>query len=92
MLQMKVDEYPQIFADLNQMKEIYFCYVTSYKMPSFYLLKFNNGNNRIMCETCLKLTMKTPERCQLCSSGDFVTFEHISQIVLVFALLVTFRN
>ena len=27
-----------------------------------YLVKFNNGNTRIMCKICLELTIKTPER------------------------------
>ena len=29
-----------------------------------YLLKVNNGNTRIRCEICIKVTIKTPERCQ----------------------------
>ena len=29
-----------------------------------YLLKVNNGNTRTICEICLKLTIKTPERRQ----------------------------
>ena len=35
-----------------------------------------------------KLTVKTPERRQWCLSGVFiVNFEHISQLILVFLLL-----
>ena len=30
--------------------------------PGIYLLKVNNGNTRISCEICSKLTIKTPER------------------------------
>ena len=41
-----------------------------------------------MCEICLKLTVKTPERRHRCCPGGFiVNFEQISQIVLVFPLL-----
>ena len=32
--------------------------------PVIHLLKVNNGNTRTMCEICLKLTTKTPERHQ----------------------------
>ena len=39
-------------------------------------------------EICLKLTIKTPERCQLRRSTVFiVNFEHISHPFLVFLLL-----
>ena len=31
---------------------------------NIYLLKFNNSNTRKRYETCWKLTIKTPERCQ----------------------------
>ena len=41
----------------------------------------NNENTRALCEICLKLTMKTPERCH---SGAFiVNFEQILHIVLI---------
>ena len=41
-----------------------------------------------MCEISSKLTLKTPERRQRCSSGIFIViFEQISHIVLVFPLL-----
>ena len=52
-----------------------------------YLFKVNNGNIRTMCETCSKLTVKTPERRQLRRSGVFVNFEQILQIIQVFPLL-----
>ena len=43
-----------------------------------YLLKVNNRNTRTRCEICLKLTIKTPERCQWHRSGIFIAnFEHI---------------
>ena len=48
----------------------------------------NNGNTKTMCQTRLKLTIKTPERHQWRHSGVFiVNFEHIPHIVLVFPLL-----
>ena len=53
-----------------------------------FLLKVKNGNTRIMCEICSKLTIKTPERRNWRRSGIFiVNFEHISHIALVFLLL-----
>ena len=46
------------------------------------LLKINDGNTRTRCKTCLKLTIKTPERRQWCRSGVIiVNFEHISHLV-----------
>ena len=46
-----------------------------------YLLKVNKANTGAKCETCSKLTIKTPER----RSGVFVVnFEHISHLVLAF--------
>ena len=48
------------------------------------LLKFNNRSTRKRLEICLKLTIKTPERRHLHSSGVFmVTFEHISPLFIV---------
>ena len=49
------------------------------KIPSQHLLvKFNNGNTRVNCETCSKLPIKAPERRQGCRSGVFiVNSEHI---------------
>ena len=53
-----------------------------------YLLKVNNRNTRRTCETCSKLTIKTPESRHWLRSGVFiVNFEHISHLVLVFLLL-----
>ena len=53
-----------------------------------YLLKANNRNTRTRCETCSKLTMKTPERRQWRRSDVFVVnFEHTSHLALVFLLL-----
>ena len=53
-----------------------------------YLFKANNRNTRTMCEICSKLTIKSPERRHLRSSGVFiVNFAQISHIVLVFLLL-----
>ena len=37
-----------------------------------YLLKVNNRNSRTRFEICSKLTIKTPERCQLCCSDIFI--------------------
>ena len=54
-----------------------------------YLLRVNYRNTRKRCETCLKVTIKTPERRQWPRSGVFIVkFEHISHLVLV-SLLVT---
>ena len=54
-----------------------------------YLLKVNYRNTRKRCETCLKVTIKTPERRQWPRSGVFIVkFEpHISHLVLVSLLL-----
>ena len=53
-----------------------------------YLLKGNNRNNRARRVICSKITIKTPERCQLRRSDVFiVNFEHISHLVLVYLLL-----
>ena len=75
-----------------------FCYFLS--QPNIYLFKVNNRNTRARCKICLKLTIKTQENvidcsvmssCQMTSSGCFfcwfVSFEHISPLVLVFLLL-----
>ena len=37
-----------------------------------YLFTVNNRNARTMCETCSKLTIKTPEQCQWRRSGVFI--------------------
>ena len=56
------------------------------------MFKDNNRNTRRKCEICPKLTIKTPERHQWCHSGVFiVTFEHISDLFLVFLLLTLSR-
>ena len=50
------------------------------KVPTgIYLSKVNYENTRTMCETCSKLTIKTP--------AFIVNFEQISNIVLAFLLL-----
>ena len=52
-----------------------------------YLLKVNNRYTRTKCETCSKLTIKTPERRQWRSGVFIVNFEHTSHLVLEFLLL-----
>ena len=53
-----------------------------------YLFKVNSRNTRARCEICLKLTIKTRERCQCHRSGVLiVNFEHIPHLVLVLLLL-----
>ena len=42
-----------------------------------YLLKVNNRNTRLKCETCSKLTIKTPERHWRRSSVFIANFEHV---------------
>ena len=55
---------------------------------NIYLFKVNNRNTRKRCETCSKLTIKTPERRQWRCSGVFiVNFERILLFFLVFLLL-----
>ena len=50
-----------------------------------YLLKGNYRNTRKRCETCSKLTIKTPERRHWRRSGVFiVNFEHISHLGFIF--------
>ena len=41
------------------------CWTEIYTPASIYLLKVNNRNTRTRCEICLKLTIKTPEGCQV---------------------------
>ena len=60
-------------------------YVLSAYPAGTYLLRVNDRNSRTRCETCSKLTIKTPEQCHWRrSSVFFVNFEHISYLVLVF--------
>ena len=65
------------------------CFFFQEMFPAgIYLLKVNNRNTRTRCEICLKLTIKTSERCHYCRSGVFiVNLEHISHRILVFLLL-----
>ena len=60
-----------------------------YYPASIYLLKIYNGNTKIRCKICSKLTIKTPERRRWHRSGVFiVNSEHISHLVLVFLVLI----
>ena len=53
-----------------------------------YLFKVSNRTTRAMCEICLKLIIKTPERRQSRRSGVVVVkFEQFSNIVLLFPML-----
>ena len=57
------------------------------------MLKVNNRNPRAICEICLKLTIKTPERPYWRHSSVFiVNFKHISHLALVFLLLSLSRS
>ena len=59
-----------------------------YSLAGIYLLKVSNKNTRTRCETCSKLTIKTPERRQWRRSGVFiVNFEHKLHLVLVFFIV-----
>ena len=52
-----------------------------------YMFKVSNRNTRTRCETCSKLTIRTPERPQWRRSGVFiVNFEHILHLVLFLLL------
>ena len=52
------------------------------------MFKVNNRNNRIRCEICSKLTIKTPELRHWRRSGVFIVkFEHILHFVVAFLLL-----
>ena len=52
------------------------------------MLKVNNRNSRTRCETCSKLTIKTPELHQWRRYGVFiVNFEHIYQSTFTFSKL-----
>ena len=54
-------------------------------------LQGNKGNTRAIREICSKLKIKTPEQCQLRSSGFLISkFEHIS-LSISKCLLLTFR-
>ena len=57
-----------------------------------YMFKVGYRNTRARCETCSKLTIKTPERRQCSRSGFFiVNFEHTSHPLLVLLLLTLSR-
>ena len=57
------------------------------------MFKVNNRNTRTRCETCSKLTIKTPERRHWSRFGVFiVNLEHISHLVLVFLMLTLSRQ
>ena len=59
------------------------------KPSNNYLFKVDIRNTRNRYELCSQLTIKTPERRQSrCSSIFIVNFEHISQLFLVFLLLI----
>ena len=63
-----------------------------YSQAGNYLFKVNDGNSRVRCKLCSKLT-KTQERRQWRASGVFiVNFEHISHLILVFLLLILSFN
>ena len=61
---------------------ITYCFSIYYYYPAGnYIFKVNNRNTRTRCETCSKLTIKTPERRKWRRSGVFiVNFEHISHL------------
>ena len=46
-----------------------------YYSYGIYSFKVNNGNNRRVCETCLKLTIKAPERSQRRLDLNFSIFK-----------------
>ena len=62
-------------------------------LPSRHLLvKLNNKNTRAMREMGPKLTIKTPEQRQFYRSVVYlVSIEHISQLILIFLLLILIR-
>ena len=45
---------------------------------NIYLFKVNERNTKKMCEILWKLTIKKPERCQLCSNVFIVNFKQMS--------------
>ena len=61
---------------------ITYCFSIYYYYPAGnYIFRVNNRNTRTRCETCSKLTIKTPERRKWRRSGVFiVNFEHISHL------------
>ena len=75
---------PEIFYPWNTL-------ILYYKtcLHDIYLFKVNNRITRTWCEICSRLTIKTPEQPHLHCSGVFiVNFEHISNLFLVFLLLI----
>ena len=70
------------------LKVFYMSLYTIYR-AGICLLKVNNRNTRTRCETCSKLTIKTPDRHHWRCSGVFiVNSEHISHLVLVLLSLI----
>ena len=49
---------------------------------NIYLFIVNNGNTRKMCEICLKLTIKSPQRR---STVFIVNFKHVSCLFTLFS-------
>ena len=43
---------------------IFICWYVCHYQIGIYMFIANNENTRTICEICLKLTIKTPERCQ----------------------------
>ena len=85
---------PAEFVDSNFVDStpVFLCHLSTLDATlnpvGIYLLKVNNRNTRARCETCSKLTIKTPERRHWRRSGVFiVNLEHVSRLVLVFLLL-----
>ena len=59
---------------------------------SNYMIKVDNTNTRRRCEICSKLySWSSPKQHHWCHSSVFVTSEQISQLVLVFLLLILSR-
>ena len=74
----------QYITVYGRKKGIYSLFLDSF-IVGIYLFKANNGNTRTMYKICLKLTIKTPDRCHWCSPGVFIIiFGYTSQIILVF--------
>ena len=64
----------------------------NYFPANIFLFKVNNRNTRKKCETCSKLTIKTPELDHWRRCVFIVNFGYISHLFLIFLLLTLIKQ
>ena len=82
------------WVGVNALIQKKFC-STTHLLSQHLLSQSDRWNTRLMCETCKKLTMNTPEQCHCHRSGaitvNFTHTSHLVLVVLVFLLLTWIR-